>query len=583
MPQQEKRDGSSNRLFYLIIHTHKCNLKKIDKLVISSFVGPYVLSFFVAEFVLIMQFLWKYIDEILGKGFSVLDIMELILYYGMTIVPMALPISILIASVMVFGNISERNELTTMKSSGISLLRVMRPGIVLAIFTTLFSLFASNYLKPAANFQFKKRFDHIRRQKSNLAIEEGVFNDDFRNYVIRAGKKSENGIDLNDVLIYDNTRPDKSLLNVISSDSAKMYTTESGKYFVMDLKKGSNFQEGDRKVTNGNTSYPMTRTYFDQWTKVFDMSEFHLDQNDININRKKEDMLNTMQLISSIDTFMTEKRNNLQLLTKDFNFLSEYKIMNDPEFNLWIEGEKKIKAKKDSIEHVQKNTLNRKQLEVNRIGSQYGSGLQNKHKIIDQIKANKGLDAFTGEQIVAKKETEKLVIRQRNIIDLNDFSHFYETLDSSSFVHSLQKAILLTNAKVENARTVKAIDKSISLQIEMYRLRLHQQYSFAFICILFLFIGAPLGSIIRKGGYGYPLLIAILFYMLFIISSILGEKLVKNETLYGAFGAWLPCLIQLPLAIFFTHKALNDSRFNGLARIEYFVSRMFSRPAELTK
>ena len=530
-----------------------------------------------------MQFLWKYIDEILGKGFSVLDIMELILYYGMTIVPMALPISILIASVMVFGNISERNELTTMKSSGISLLRVMRPGIVLAIFTTLFSLFASNYLKPAANFQFKKRFDHIRRQKSNLAIEEGVFNDDFRNYVIRAGKKSENGIDLNDVLIYDNTRPDKSLLNVISSDSAKMYTTESGKYFVMDLKKGSNFQEGDRKVTNGITSYPMTRTYFDQWTKVFDMSEFHLDQNDININRKKEDMLNTMQLLNSIDTFMTEKRSNLQLLTKDFNFLSEYKIMNDAEFNLWIEGEKKIKGKKDSIEHIQKNTLNKKQLEIKRIGSQYGTGLQNKRKIIDQIKANKGLDAFTGEQIVAKKETEKLVIRQRNIIDLNDFSHFYETLDSSSFVHSLQKAILLANAKVENARTVKAIDKSTSLQIEMYRLRLHQQYSFAFICILFLFIGAPLGSIIRKGGYGYPLLIAILFYMLFIISSILGEKLVKNETLYGAFGAWLPCLIQLPLAIFFTHKALNDSRFNGLARIEYFVNRMFSRPAELTK
>ena len=151
-------------------------MKKLDKFILKSFIGPYVLSFFIAEFVLVMQFLWKYIDDILGKGFSVFDIMELVMYYAASITPMALPISILLSSVMVYGDISEKYELSSMKSAGISLLRVMRPAIFLAVGTAMFSVFASNYIKPVSTFQFKKRFDLIRKQKSTLAIEEGIFN-----------------------------------------------------------------------------------------------------------------------------------------------------------------------------------------------------------------------------------------------------------------------------------------------------------------------------------------------------------------------------------------------------------------------
>ena len=203
-----------------------------------------------------MQFLWKYIDDILGKGFSIFEILELISYYGLTIIPMALPISILIASVMVFGDMSEKHELPTLKSAGVSLVRIMRGGILLAVLTFVFSLFASNYLKPTASFKFKKRFDVITKQKSTLNIEEKIFNDDFNNFIIRVDEKSKDGKSMKDVLIYDHTKPDKSLINVISSDSAEMYSTEDGRYFVMNLFDGMQYQEDNRtKRKDGSTKY----------------------------------------------------------------------------------------------------------------------------------------------------------------------------------------------------------------------------------------------------------------------------------------------------------------------------------------
>jgi lipopolysaccharide export system permease protein len=144
-------------------------LKKIDKLIITSFIGPTILSYFIATFVLVMQFLWKYIDEILGKGFTILELLELIMYYAVTLIPLAVPITILIASVMVFGDMSEKYELSSMKSAGVGLVRIMMPGFVIAVLIGIYSLFASNFLKPAANLQFQKRLIALRKQKTALA------------------------------------------------------------------------------------------------------------------------------------------------------------------------------------------------------------------------------------------------------------------------------------------------------------------------------------------------------------------------------------------------------------------------------
>lgn len=195
-----------------------------------------------------MQFLWKYVDEILGKGLSMLEMAELIFYYAVTLIPMAVPITVLISSVMVFGDMAEKYELSSMKSAGVSLLRVMWPSMVIALGIGLFSILAANFLKPASLLQFNKRFIAIKKQKSALAIEQGIFNDAFNETIIRVHKIDDNKRDIHDVLIYDHTPNDKSLIRVTSAKGGKMYTAMEGKYFVMELDTGISYQEDEKKT-----------------------------------------------------------------------------------------------------------------------------------------------------------------------------------------------------------------------------------------------------------------------------------------------------------------------------------------------
>ena len=164
-------------------------IKKIDKLLVLSFIPPFVMTFFIASFVLIMQFLWKYIDDIVGKGLELILIFELIFYLSMSLVLLALPIAVLISAVMVMGNLAEQYQLASMKSAGIPLLRVMAPLILVATFITIGSFFIANNLIPYSNLKFQSRLYDIRKQKPGLSLEEGIFNDDFKGFSMRVGKK----------------------------------------------------------------------------------------------------------------------------------------------------------------------------------------------------------------------------------------------------------------------------------------------------------------------------------------------------------------------------------------------------------
>ncbi|MCB0647049.1 MAG: LptF/LptG family permease [Saprospiraceae bacterium] len=543
-------------------------MKKIDALILKSFLGPYILSFFVAEFVLVMQFMWKYIDEILGKGFSMLDILELVFYYGLMIVPMALPISILIASVMVFGNLAEKYEMPAMKSAGISLMRIMAPGIVLAMFTFAFSVFASNYLKPVASFQFKKRFEVIRKQKSSLLIEEKVFNEDFDDFVIRVQKKYPNDVDMKEVIMYDQSRPDRTLLNMIKSDSARMFTDSSGRYFVMDLINGNIYQEEPKKRNeNGKTSYPLVRTAFGTYHKVLDMSEFTFDKGNLDINRNKEDMLNTFQLMDAIDSLNYKQSEQEKRLNYDYHDL--LKVNPDPAYLYKVLNSKVDKsddgiAENDTIASIIPKSTNAKIDTV-----------QNASLVPDALlkSARDAIVPITATQV-------NVGIIQKSLQDLSIYKSFRETLDPESSKKVLSRASSIISSRIELAVNVGADRLEFSRMREMYYLRLFQQYSFGFICIVFLFIGAPLGSIIRKGGYGYPFLIAILFYMVFIITTIMGEKLTKNQTYSGFEGAWISTFILAPIAIYVTYKAQKDAKFealkNAITVIKQFFIKVFS-------
>jgi len=494
------------------------------------------MAFFVAEFVLVMQFLWKYIDEIVGKGISLGVLLELLFYFAVRIIPEAVPVTILIASVMVFGNLAEKHELSSMKSAGISLTRIMMAGVLLSITTALFSLIASNYLKPRANYKFYKRFIAVRKQDASLNIQEGVFSYDFKNFTIRVGAKDKDGEGIEDILIYDNTNKDKKKLNILVADHGKMYSPEGTDLFVMDLNEGEQYRE--LSTTNKDKSQPFVRTKFKSWSKVFDMSDFDFQAQNLNSARKKFDLLNSRQLKLAMDSFKTKRLENIT--SNSYNYSG---ILDIEEF------EKETDENKESAK-------------VTTLPEKVSKAIAKKDK---QVKAN--------------KPKPKLRVQQDSFA-LDTMSSFIQTFIPKDIKTVARSAKLLAQKKAEKVKYTLREEDSMSYTQSRYTLRLHQMFSWALICIVFLFIGAPLGSIVKKGGYGYPLLIAIIFFMLFIVLNIMGEKLNKSGELSPIIAAWLPNIILIPFAIFISFKALNDSDFQGLKTVASKVTNFIKRPKE---
>jgi lipopolysaccharide export system permease protein len=530
-------------------------LKKIDKLIATSFIGPAILSYFIATFVLIMQFLWKYIDEILGKGLSILEILELIFYHAVTLIPMAVPITVLISSVMVYGDMAEKYELSSMKSAGVSLLRLLMPGFVIACFIGLFSLVASNFLKPASFYQFNKRFLAIRKAKSSLAIEEGIFNNAFNETVIRVNKIDSDKRGINDVLIYDHTENDKSLIQVTSAKSGEMYTAKEGKYFIMELDSGVNYQEMEKKSKLGSSKseIPFTRMYFDKWIVSFDMSVFSEEGGLLNLSR--DQMMNSMQLLKSVDSFNTViQDNNEKTANRIANLFTgeQTNTKDSTQSNPAITSANKA----DTIGVESRKLMLQKTLSQNK------DNLSTKEKLFLQSQ----LSDLTNSKVPSPGAVvNKKLVKQKDSLDLNKEKYFVNTIDSADFRDVIIRSISDLSRDRDELLTSNSTNKDFISQNNKYLLRLNQQYSWAAVCILFLFIGAPLGSIIRKGGYGYPLLVAILFYMMFIISTIYGEKLVKTDSMGGIQAAWVSCMLLLPWAVILTYMALRDMGLNTSA------------------
>lgn len=514
-------------------------LKKIDALVLKSYLGPYLLSFFIAQFVLIMQFLWKHIDDILGKGFSIIDLIELISYFAVTQIPMALPIAILLSSVMVMGNMSEQYELSSMKSAGISLVRIMRSSIVLAIATAALSLFASNYLKPSAQLQFKKRMIAIKSQKPSLALEEKIFNRDFSGYSIRVNEKGKDDETIKDVYIYDHTMSDKSLMNLTKAVSGRMYNDNDGGLFIMELENGTSYREMKRKSKKDKKgkSYPFMRTKFKEWKKVFDMSEFDTDDNSINISGRKEDMLNAFQLLDAIDSVDMKKAK-----------LIESVVNADANESIALRKNKRDSANgSNAVKGAKKADTGAK--------SKAQNDTKRRGEIAD---AMKNINRNSQKRV---KRVLRKIVNQNQVDTLSNYKSWHETISTEDKNNLFVKAVQSSSRMKDLLRNATSNTKSLNYKRNKYYLRLNQQFSFAMICIVFLFIGAPLGSIIRKGGYGYPLLFAILFYMMFIITTIMGEKLVRSDSIDPILAAWLANLIVFPVAVWLTFKALRDSKF----------------------
>ena len=477
--------------------------------------------------------------------------MELLSYLSVTLIPMAIPLTILISSVLVFGNLGERYELSSMKSAGISLFRIMRAGFVISILTCMFSVLASNYLVPKANFGFHSRFDAIKRAKPSMTIEEGVFNKDFRGYVIKVNKKDPDGRGISDVLIWDHSSDDKSLENLISADLGEMFVTEDGNNFVMNLFDGIQYKELKSKSSNvkgkpREKKYPFMRVKFSKLTKVFDMEGFSFSESASSIRKNKFDLLNTFQMIGAIDSLDQTIADKLESI-KNYDF----------------KGKSKEKSRPISKPSISKKKNKRTKTSPKRIKNKLDNIKKTTSKTTNKTTNNK------------QKNNRKIATKytQKDSLNIDQLSSFSETFDSTTLKKLLVKSYPVVIGTRDKLTAVRKRINNWNKEKRMFLFKLHQQYSVALVCIIFLFIGGPLGSIVKKGGYGYPLLYAIVFYMIFMMSFIAGQKLNRSASVNPMVAAWLPCLILIPMSIFLTYKAIKDQQLFDLSGLKSFFSR----------
>lgn len=545
-------------------------VKIIDKYVLKAFVGPFIVSFGIAIFVLVMQTIFIYLDEIIGKGASIFIIMELVFYLSIRLFPLAFLIGILLGSVMVFGNLGERYELSSFKSAGISLARIMRPLMVLVFFISILSYICNDILSPRASSKFWARLYDIRQARPALALVPGTFNGDFLDYSIFLHDKSSNAQDISDVLVYNQARYG-NLLEVSSSARGNLQLTPDKQYLVMTLEDGIQYHEEARSVNNnGQYSQPFFTVSYKSYRKAFDLSPFGVKSTDPELFKSHQYMKTSKMLRNDIDTLDNSLANLAQPLTKSLSFL--YKdLVSERDSQQAYEIAKLLldTAETDTIVH-EKLIKDTPVVDSRPAPTPTSERMSSSDSLImARLMQRKGI-APRSKKLQNAKLPEKVFIPT---ID-NSNNYQVPTLDSSSWMAGsyeryfyefdrksiLQTAITSVNENRIKLTTLQHEVHSMSESRAKHIYEWQSKYVLSLACLIFLLIGAPMGAIVRKGGFGYPFLVSVLFFATFVILSIATRKMAEGLVLNPFIAAWLPLFIMLGIGLFLSYKAMRDSK-----------------------
>ncbi len=304
-------------------------MKRLHWYVIKSFLGPFFMTFLIVVFVLLLQFLWKYVDDLVGKGLDVKVLGEMLFYASFGLLPFAFPLAMLLASIMTFGALGENYELVAMKSSGISLFRIMKPLIVIAVIVTAIAFYFSNNVLPYTNLKFTTLMYSVKKQRPELILQEGVFTNEIDGYNIKVGRKSHKTNMLYDLLIYDHTR---SMTNesVTVADSGYLRMTDDKRYMVLNLFNGINYSEEKTKNRKEREKRPFRRDKFEEQTIRVRVRDFEFDRRDDDIFKNSYRMLNISQLVTMKDSLDIEynKRLRHSMLQISINSSLSKKVFN---------------------------------------------------------------------------------------------------------------------------------------------------------------------------------------------------------------------------------------------------------------
>ena len=624
-------------------------MKKLDKLILGSFLGPFLLTFVVVDFILLTVNMLKYFDEIFGKGLDFWIYIELIGYFVISISPMALPLAVLLSSLMTFGNLGEHFELTAIKSSGISLLRALRPIGVFVIILAFAAYLSNNYLVPKVNLKTFSLLYDIRMKSPALEIKEGVFYNGIPGYSLKVNSKPDE-FRLNDIIIYNHS-DGQGNLNVTMADSGRMEPFFNENYMKLTLYEGQNYKEA--RATRGISEKPVefSRTKFKENVIIFDLDAFKLTRTPEDLWSTNRSIKNISELKSGLDSINTlvndQKYQNYQTAESIYPFFTRKRKLTPLEFILERRAQddtlrqiraRKDKAYNDSVFLISKNStsldpnnLNGKPLVVQApengiiasestnqvlagsdtntlrgkqaplsvpvtgkkviasnselpksdsvfrkkkvyrsIGSQVGNGPKFDSAAVKSPIAEKKGDNIVSNQaelittvdtlgvaesnvLIKPERTAPLTARERFVID----SVVSERgLNSNALTMALNNARnLKNNFNVKNAQ-VDSFDR----EFRRFEIAWYQKYTQAFACFVMFMIGAPLGSIIKKGGLGMPVILSITFFILFYMLTITGEKWAKEGVVDPLIGTWFSNLCLIPFGLFFLRQARKDAR-----------------------
>ena len=450
-------------------------IKKLDVLIIKAFIGPFVATFFITLLVLIMQFFWLWIDDFVGKGLSTGIILEFTWYQTAALVPLALPLAVLLSSLMTFGNLGESFELVAKKSAGISLLRFMRPLFVVSLFLCFLAFLFANYIMPVAVLKSKTLLGDIYITKPAFELKEGVFYNKIEGFAIKIGRKEHDSI-IHDVIIYE--RGGMLQDNFIVARNGLMSITNDRRYLVMTLTDGWRYQERGDRYSNSE----FIRLGFKEYIKQFDLSSLQFKKSSDSMYQNNQQMRNMKQLNQAIDSLRKEVA-KVESRTKK-EMLAFF------QFDKYVDSGWK-----------RPDTLKLKPA-----------------KSFDQVLPD-SLRIFVNE----KTHSQFLVANSTATGLLGDYE--------------MRKKAL-----------------------RLHLIEWHRKIALSAACLVLFLIGAPLGSIIRKGGLGTPLIFAIVFFMVFYFLSNTGQKFAKEGSMSPFAGMWLSTFILVPIGVFLTYKALRDSQ-----------------------
>lgn len=561
-------------------------MKKLDKLILGSFLGPFILTFLVVDFILLIVNMLKYFDEIFGKGLSFWVYAELIGYFVISISPMALPLAVLLSSLMTFGNLGEHFELTAIKSSGISLTRALRPIGIFTVFLTILAFLSNNYLVPKVNLKTFSLLYDIRMKTPALDIKEGVFYSQIKDYSIKVNKKTDD-TGLQDIVIYNHTSGFGNL-NITLADSGRMETFNNDTFMKLTLYNGWNYR--DARATRGISEAPVefSRTKFDKNIMIFDLSTFQM-------SRTPEEQWSTNRAIKNI----AEIKVGLDSIYSLVNDLKYQNYTTAASIYPFLTRERKLTPSEDIVNRKAKDDSLRKQKVLLEKERKKQDSIDNKASnsdtVIQEINPSNPVKKEVEVSISSSPKTDSILQRRlagvqgRRILPKVD--SITTSVDTSGITPSkpkLERTVPLTDLELEkldsvffqrgyisnamtmalnNARNLKNTFNIKTTQIDSherefrrYQIAWYQKYTQAIACFVMFLIGAPLGSIIKKGGLGMPVLVSILFFIFFYMLTITGEKWAKEGVSSPFFGTIFSNLCLLPFGIIFLIQARKDAR-----------------------